>query len=188
MKLRSTDQIKDSVLQNTICFCSEKYETEMSRETSQGSSTFEYRLDELHAIDLLWKLTSLSISSSSSSSSPSSYSSKTSWLRMVQATFSGSAGFCPTRVSNPGTERLLVPIEAPVLADPSRRSRVDKYSFKKKVNERDPSINPHQLNSSTDWWETERSHVKALTVGPRVPFDAFLKEPFNILLQAWTRR
>lgn len=157
----------------------------MSSKTSQGSSTFEYRLDELHAIDLLWKLTSLSISSSSSSSSPSSYSSKTSWLRMVKATFSGSAGFSPTRVSNPGTEWLLAPIEAPVLADPSRRSRVDKYS---KKNKRDPSINPHQLNSSTDQWKTERSHVKALTVGPRVPFDAFLKEPFNIQLQAWTRR
>lgn len=37
--------------------------------------------------------------------------------------------FPPTCVSSPGTERLLVPIERPVLVDPSCRSRVDKYSL-----------------------------------------------------------
>lgn len=132
-------QIRNSGLKNKICSSSKRYErTAASCESSQGSSTFECRLDELDAIVLLWKLTSVSISSSSSSSCPSSYSSKT------KTTLAEDCADCngllakllrmpplpaPTCVSNPGTERLLVPIEPPVLADPLRRSRFDKYSL-----------------------------------------------------------
>lgn len=88
-------QITNSGLKiKTLCFSSKRYERTASSCETSPSSTFEDRLDELDAIDLLWKLTSLSISSSSSSSScPLSYSSiktkiKTQrWLRIVQGQF-----------------------------------------------------------------------------------------------------
>lgn len=103
------------------------------------------------------------------------------WLRLAKATFNGWDGFFPpTRVSSPGTERLLAPIEPSSLADPSRRSSVDKYSLQKK--------NPRRQDSFNGGTNTERSRVKIQTVDPRVPFDALLKEPFNVQVWVWTGR